>query len=133
MQSCQPLCFGHSLPCPSALHYAATHYASPQHTPDFFDFFFFSILCVHLGIKCSSNWLQVCPFRVCEVGYATANQQSCFNKLTNRSVWFNSRSYASLPDETTSVFMHFKSPCRSEKLKASSLVINCTPNFPGRI
>ena len=88
---------------------------------------------MRLGIKCASNWLHVCPFRVCDVGYATANQQSCFNKLTNCSVWFNSHSYASLSCETTSVFTHFKSPCWGERLKASSLLINRTPNFPGRI
>ena len=33
------------------------------------------------------------------------------NHLTNRSVWFNSHSFASLPGETTSSFNHFKSPC----------------------
>ena len=59
------------------------------------------------------------------------------NQLTNCSVWFNSRSYASLPGEMTHVFNHFKSPCQSEKQKTSSQVINLvkkhTPNFPGRI
>ena len=63
-----------------------------------------------------------------------SQSHSCFNQLTNRSVWFNSRSYASLPGETTSVFSHFKSPCRSEKPKASSWVMNLkkkrTPIFP---
>ena len=69
---------------------------------------------------------------------ATANWRSHFNQLTkNHSVWFNSCSYVSLPGETTSVFRHFKSPCWSEKLKASSRVMNlvqkkCTPKFLGR-
>ena len=46
------------------------------------------------------------------------------NQLTSCSVWFNSRSYVSLPGEMTPVFNHFKSPCRSEKRKASSQVIS---------
>ena len=46
------------------------------------------------------------------------------NQLTNHSVRFSSRSYASLPGETTSVFSHFKRPSWSEKQKASSWVIN---------
>ena len=57
-------------------------------------------------------------------GCATADQHSCFNQLTNRRVRFSSCSYASLPGETTSVFNRFKSPCRSEKQKASSRVID---------
>ena len=64
------------------------------------------------------------PFCVWDVGCTTANQRSRFNQLTNHSVRFNSRSYASLPGETTSVFSHFKSPCQSEKPKASSRVMN---------
>ena len=46
------------------------------------------------------------------------------NQLTSCSVQLNSLSYASRPGETTSVFSHFNSPCQSEKLKASSWVIN---------
>ena len=46
------------------------------------------------------------------------------NQLTNCSVWFNSSSYASLPGEMTHVFNHLKLPCRSEKQKTSSRVIN---------
>ena len=41
-------------------------------------FFFFSILCMHVGIKCTSNRLCVCPFRLCGVGCATANWHSRF-------------------------------------------------------
>ena len=77
------------------------------------------------------------PFCVWDVGCATANRRSRFNQLTNHSIRFNSCSYASLPGKTTSVFSHFKSPCRSEKPKASSRVMNlakkCTPKFPGRV
>jgi len=49
------------------------------------------------------------------------------------SIQFSSCFYASLPGETTSVFNHLKSPFWSDKLKASSPVINSAPNFPGRI
>ena len=76
------------------------------------------------------------PFCVWDVGCTTANWRSHFNQLTNRSVRFNSCSYASLPGETTSVFIHFKSPCRSKKPKVSSQVSSqkkCTPKFPGRV
>ena len=38
----------------------------------------FSILCMHVGIKCTSNRLCVCPFRLCGVGCATANWHSRF-------------------------------------------------------
>ena len=55
------------------------------------------------------------------------------NQLTNCSVWFNSRSYASFPGEMTSVFNHFKSPCRSEKLKANSQVINLVQKMHTRL
>ena len=88
----------------------------------------FSIPCICMGIKFASN--RLC---VWDVGCATANRRSCFNQLTNRSVWFNSRSYASLPGETTSVFNHFKSPCWSEKLKASSGVMNLTQKMHTKI
>ena len=64
------------------------------------------------------------PFCVWCVGCATANWHSRFNQLTNRSVRFSFRFYASLPGETTSIFNHFKSPCQSEKLKTSSRVMN---------
>ena len=63
-------------------------------------------------------------FCVWDVGCATANRRLHFNQLTNRSVWFNSRSYTSLPGKMTSIFNHSKLPCHSEKLKASSWVIN---------
>ena len=71
----------------------------------------------------------VCLF-VCVlgVGCATASRRSHFNWLTIRSIRFNSCSYASLPGETTSVFNHFKSPCWSKKLKASSQVMNLAKN-----
>ena len=70
------------------------------------------------------------------VGCTISNQRLHFNQLASLSIQFSSRSYASLPD-ATSVFSHFKSPCRSEKLKTSSWVINLvknhTPKFPGRV
>ena len=46
------------------------------------------------------------------------------SQLTNCSVLVNSCSYVSLLGETTSIFNYFESPCQSEKLKASSWVIN---------
>ena len=42
------------------------------------------------------------------------------NQLTNCNVWL----IPALLGEMTSVFSYFKSPCQSEKLKASSWVIN---------
>ena len=96
------------------------HYAVPQKNI----YFLFFIPCVHVGIKFTGNWLRICLFCVWGVGCATANQHSHFNQLTSRSIRFNSRSYASLPGKRTCVFNHFKSPCRSENLKASSLVMN---------
>ena len=68
------------------------------------------------------------PFCVLDVSCATANRRSHFNQLTYHSVRFISHSYASLPGETTSVFNHFKSPCWSEKLKASFRVMNLVNN-----
>ena len=73
----------------------------------------FSIPCVRVGIKFASNRLRMCFFGVWGVGCATANRHSHFNQLTSCSIRFNSRSYASLPDE---------------KLKASSLVMNLVKN-----
>ena len=79
---------------------------------------------MHVVIQFASNRLRVCLFCVWDVGCATANRRSRFNQLTSRSIRFSSRSYASLHGKTTSIFNHFKSPCWSEKLKASSWVIN---------
>ena len=96
------------------------YYAFPQNNENCL----FSIPCVRVGIKFASNRLHVCLFCVWDVGCATANRRSRFNQLTNHSVRFNSHSYTPLPGETTSVFNHFKSPCWSKKLKASSRMIN---------
>ena len=101
------------------------HYAVPQKNKRCL----FLIPCVRVGIKFISNWLRICLFCVWGVGCATANQHSHFNQLTSRSIQFNSRSYASLPGERTSIFNHFKSLCRSENLKASSLVMNLIKIF----
>ena len=126
-QSWQPLRFGRSLLRSRALHYVATLMIISQRSPSEFLKIYISILYMRVGIKFVSNWLHICLFCVWDVGCATANQHSRFNQLTNRSVWFNSCSYASLPCETTSVFNHFKSPCWSKKLKASSSVMNLVP------
>ena len=75
------------------------HYGLPQKNKNKL----FSISCVHVGIKFASNRLRVCLFSVWYVGCATANRRLCFNHLTSCSIRFNSRSYASLPGETTSV------------------------------
>ena len=93
----------------------------------------FSIPCVRVGIKFASNQLHMCLFYVWDAICAIASWRSRFNQLTNRSVWFNSRTYASLPGETTTVFNHFKSPCWSEKLKASSGVMNLTQKMHTKI
>ena len=97
-QSCQPLCFGCSLLRSRALHYAVRLMTISLLSPSEKQFIF--------------------------GGGSHACVWACFNQLTNHSVWFNSCSYASLPGEMTSVFSHFKSPCWSEKLKASSRVMN---------
>ena len=70
------------------------HYALPQKNKNCL----FSIPCVCVGIKFTSNRLRVCLFCVWDVGCATANRHSRFNQLTNHSVQFNSCSYASLPE-----------------------------------
>ena len=112
VQSCQPLCFGRSLLRPRALHYAATLMVISLGSPS--ELFFFNPMrsCGHQ--ICQQPVVSV-PFCVWDVGCATANWHSRFNQLSNCSVRFNSRSYASLPGETTSIFSHFKSPCRCEK------------------
>ena len=64
---------------------------------------------MHLWASNSPATGCTCVFLcVWDVGCATANRRSRFNQLTNRSVWFSSRSYASLLGKTTSVFSHFK-------------------------
>jgi len=106
--------------CTMLLRSWSYHYALPQKNK--YCLFFYP---VHLcGYQIRQQPVVRVPFCVWDVGCATAYRRSHFNQLTNRSVWFNSRSYASLPGETTSVFSHFKSPCRSEKPKASSRVMN---------
>ena len=124
VQSCQPLCFGRSLLRPRALHYAATLMVISLCSPSEKQFIFIFNPMRLCGHQICQQLVVHVPFCVWDVGCATANRRSRFNQLTNHSVRFNSRSYASLPGETTSVFNHFKSPCRSEKLKASSRVMN---------
>ena len=109
------------------------YYALPQKNKNCL----FSIPCMFVGIKFGSNQLHMCLFCVWDVGCATANRRSRFNQLTNHSVRFNSRTYVSLPGETTSVFNHFKSPCWEAESKFPD--DKCcphkkrTPKFPGRV
>ena len=116
-QNCQPLRFGRSLLRPRALRCAATLMIISLRSPSEKQFFFIFDPMRSCGHQIRQQAVVHVPFCVWDVGCATANRRSRFNHLTYRSVWFNSRFYASLPGETTSVFNHFKLPCRSEKLK----------------
>ena len=62
-QSCQPLHFGHSLLRLRAQHYAATLMVISHHPPKNKKCFF-SIPCVHVDIKHTSNLLHMCLFCV---------------------------------------------------------------------
>ena len=133
------------------------HYTLPQKNKKCL----FSIPCLHVDIEFTSNRLRMYLFCVWCVGCATANRRSrltswpvvtfgsipafnaslhclsqlafVFNQLTNCNVQFNSRFIASLYGETTSVFNHFKSPWWSEKLKASSWVMNLVKKMHTKI
>ena len=124
VQSCQPLHFGRSLLRPRALGYVAMLTIISLCSPSEKQFIFIFDPMRSCGHQICQQPVVRVPFCVWDVGCATANRRSRFNQLTNRSVRFNSRFYASLPGETTSIFNHFKSPWRSEKLKASSQVMN---------
>ena len=124
MQSCQPLRFGRSLLRLRALRYAATLMIISLCSPSEKQKLFIFDLMRSCGHQIRQQPVVRVPFCVWGVGCATANRRSRFNRLTNHSVQFNSHFYASLPGKMTSVFNHFKSPCRSEKLKASSRVMN---------
>ena len=137
LQSCQPLCFVCSLLRPRALHYGATLMVISLRSPSEKQILFIFYPMRLCGHQIRQQPVVCVPFCVWDVGCATANRHSRFNQLTNRSIWFSSCSYASLPGETTSIFSHFKSPCWSEKPKASSRGMNLkkkrTPKFPGRV
>ena len=77
-QSCQPLCFGHSLLPLRALHYTATLMIISLRWPPKNKNKIFLISCMCVGIKHASNQLCVCLFCVCSVGCATANRCACF-------------------------------------------------------
>ena len=120
LQSCQPLRFGHSLLHPRALHYTHDHITTLS--PPKKIYFYFQ--------SCACMWASNAP--------APATRCACpsvlvLNQLTNHRVWFNSCSYMSVPGETTFIFTHSKLPCHSEKLKASSWVINVIRNLPTKL
>ena len=79
---------------------------------------------MHVGIEYTSHRLRLCLFHLVVLVVPQPISICVLNQLTRHSVWFNSRSFASLPGETTSIFNHFKLPCWSKKLKVSSWVIN---------
>ena len=82
-----------------------------------------------MGIKFASNQLCMCLFLCQRCWLCHSQLVFAFNQMTNCSIRLNSRSYASLPGETTSISNHFKSPCRSELPGDESRQKNTHQNF----
>ena len=105
--------------CTTLLRSWSYHYAFPEKNKNCL----FLIPCVRVGIRFTSNRLSVCLF-VFEM--LVVPQPIGVRILTSWPiVAFGSiPTFVSLPGKTTSIFSHFKSACRSEKLKASSQVMS---------
>ena len=119
MQSCQPLHFGRSLLCWG--HRTTLMIISLRSPPQ-------KTKIVYFWSRAGSNVPATgcaCAFFI-SVMLVVSQPVGAYvlNQPINRSLRFSSRSYASLPGETTSVFSCFKSPCQCKMLKASSRVIN---------
>ena len=95
MQSCQPLRFGRSLLRLRALRYAATLMIISLCSPSEKQKLFIFDLMRSCGHQIRQQPVVRVPFCVWGVGCATANRRSRFNHLTNHSVQFKIRFYAS--------------------------------------
>ena len=136
IQSCQPLCFGHSLLRPRALLYTATLMIISLRSPsEKQKLCIFDPMCA-CGHQIRQQPVTHVPFCVSEV-LVVPYPISVFILTSWPILAFSSVPALMHHFLMQLVFSHFKLPCRSEKLKAISWVINLfknhTPKFLGRV